>query len=164
MKPGALVVIASLLAACSPAREAPPASVASVMEWAAIADSPRVAPDGSAEILVQLQLTVVNGWHVYSLGQTEGGPVPMSVKVSDPYTIAGEIEGPPPVKAHDPNFGIDTETYSGEQIFRIPVKLAASASVAPPPIELKVRSQACSDKLCLPAKTTTLSVTPEGST
>jgi hypothetical protein len=69
------------------------------------------------------------------------------------------------VKFQDPNFGIETETYSGEQIFRIPLKLAASSTLAPPPIEVKIRSQACSDNLCLPARTTTLTVTPEiGST
>lgn len=88
----------------------------------------------------------------------------MSVKVAPPYEIAGEISGPPVVKFQDPNFGIETETYSGEQIFKVPLKLAKS-TIAPPPIEVKIRSQACSDKLCLPARTTTLTVTPEsGST
>ena len=63
--------------------------------------------------------------------------------------------------AHDENFGIETEKYTGEKLFKVPLKLAASSSVALPPIELKVRSQACSDRLCLPAKTTTLTVTPD---
>lgn len=141
---------------------APPSKVE---DWVGIASAPKPGPENTKLVELQLQVTVTNGWHVYSLTQDKGGPTPMAVSVEPPYTIAGEISGPPPVKAKDPNFGIETETYSGEQIFTIPLKLAASTTVAPPPIEVKVRSQACSDNLCLPARTTRLSITPEtGST
>ena len=155
-----------LMAACSEPKKTeqgakPPAKVE---EWAAIANSPKLGPENTSLLELQLQVTVTNGWHVYSLTQDQGGPTPMSVSVEPPYEIAGEIVGPPPVKAKDPNFGIETETYSGEQIFRIPLKLAASSSVSPPPIEVKVRSQACSDNLCLPARTTRLTVVPESGT
>lgn len=146
--------------ACSAQKDTPPPPTTQVVDWAAIAGTPRSGPDNTVLIDVDLQATVIDGWHVYSLGQTTGGPVPMTVKVSPPYSFAGNVVGPPPVKAKDPNFNIETETYSGEQIFHIPLKLAASSSLAPPPIELKVRSQACSDRLCLPAKTTTLKVLP----
>jgi DsbC/DsbD-like thiol-disulfide interchange protein len=161
-----LVLFAGTIAACSePKPEAPPRSDSKVAEWAAIATAPKTGADSASLIELQLQVTVTDGWHVYSLTQDKGGPTPMSVKVEPPYVIAGEIIGPPPVKFQDPNFGIETETYSGEQIFRIPLKLAASSTLAPPPIEVKIRSQACSDNLCLPARTTTLTVTPEiGST
>jgi thiol:disulfide interchange protein DsbD len=135
-----------------------------VEEWAAIASAPKPGPDKTMLVDLQLQVTVTDGWHVYSLTQDTGGPTPMSVSVEPPYAIDGEIVGPPAVKAQDANFGIETETYSGEQVFRIPLKLAASSSVAPPPIEVKVRSQACSDNLCLPARTTRLTVTPESGT
>ncbi len=159
-----ILVLAAVLTAataCSaPKDEAPPKSDAKVVEWAAMAGAPKPGPDNTKLVDLDLQLTVTGGWHVYSLSQTSGGPTAMTVKVSPPYEIAGEITGPPVEKAHDPNFGIITETYSGEQIFRVPLKLAASASIDPPPVEVKVRSQACSDKLCLPAKTTTLTVTP----
>jgi thiol:disulfide interchange protein DsbD len=128
-----------------------------------MAGVPKPGPDNTMLLDVDLQLTVTGGWHVYSLTQTTGGPTAMTVKVAPPYTIAGEITGPPVDKARDPNFGIVTETYSGEQLFKLPLKLAASASVDPPPVEIKVRSQACSDKLCLPARTTTLTVTPSKS-
>jgi hypothetical protein len=146
--------------ACSGQKDTPPPPSSDVVDWVAIAGAPRAGPDNSVFIDVDLQATVDDGWHVYSLGQTTGGPVPMTVKVTAPYSFAGNVVGPPPVKAKDPNFNIETETYSGEQIFHIPLKLAASSSLAPPPIELKVRSQACSDRLCLPAKTTTLKVLP----
>jgi thiol:disulfide interchange protein DsbD len=153
------------IAACSAPRdtEAPPKSDAQVVEWAAIASAPKPGPENTVTVDLQVQLTVTGGWHVYSLTQTTGGPTAMTVKVAPPYEISGDISGPPPEKANDPNFGIMTETYSGEQIFRIPLKLASAESLNPPPIEVKIRSQACSDKLCLPARTTTLNVTPEKS-
>jgi DsbC/DsbD-like thiol-disulfide interchange protein len=152
-------------AACSERKEqVPPRSDSQVAEWAAIASAPQEGPEESKLVELQLQVTVTDGWHVYSLTQDKGGPTPMSVKVEPPYEIAGEITGPPPVKFDDPNFGIVTETYAGEQIFKVPLKLAASSALTAPPIEVKIRSQACSDKLCLPARTTTLTVTPESST
>ena len=167
MRTSGLLITAVALLACSEQKrdgQAPPPN-GKVEEWAAIASAPQRGPDSSTLVELQLQVTVTDGWHVYSLTQDQGGPTPMSVKVEPPYVIAGEISGPPPVKASDPNFGIETETYSGEQVFKVPLKLAASSTLAPPPIEVKIRSQACSDKLCLPARTTTLSVTPEsGST
>ena len=166
MRTSGLLIAALALLACSEQKrdgQAPPPN-GKVEEWAAIAGAPQRGPD-STLVELQLQVTVTDGWHVYSLTQDKGGPTPMSVKVEPPYVIAGEISGPPPVKASDPNFGIETETYSGEQVFKVPLKLAASSTLAPPPIEVKIRSQACSDRLCLPARTTTLTVTPErGST
>ena len=164
MRTTSVLFILLALTACSPAKDKePPKSDAQVVEWAAIASAPTPGPENTALVDLQVQVTVTGGWHVYSLTQTQGGPTAMTVKVSPLYEIAGEIKGPPADKAQDPNFGIVTETYSGEQVFSIPLKLASSASLNPPPIEVKIRSQACSDKLCLPARTTTLNVTPEKS-
>jgi len=159
----ATIIVATTACSASKDETKPPKSDAQVVEWAAIASAPQPGPDNTSLVELQLQVTVTGGWHVYALTQTTGGPTAMTVKVSPPYTIDGEITGPPPDKAHDPNFGIEAETYSGEQIFKIPLKLAASSSLSPPPVEVKVRSQACSNKLCLPARTTTLTVTPEKS-
>ena len=159
-----VLAAACCLTACSaPKQEAPPKSDAQVVEWAAVAGTPRQGPNNTMLVDLDLQLTVTGGWHVYSLTQGGGGPTAMTVKVSPPYEIAGEIVGPPADKAQDPNFGIVTETYDGEKIFKIPLRLASSASLDPPPVEVKVRSQACSDRLCLPARTTTLTVTPSKS-
>lgn len=165
MRTIALATIIVALTACSGPKDntPPPKADASVVEWAAIAGAPKPGPENTMLVDLKLQVTVTGGWHVYSLTQTSGGPTAMTVKVDPPYEINGEIAGPPPEKAQDNNFGIVTETYSGEQVFTIPLKLASSAAMDPPPIEVKVRSQACSDNLCLPAKTTTLTVTPDKS-
>jgi Disulphide bond corrector protein DsbC. len=89
------------------------------------------------------------------------GPTPLSVKIEPtPATaLASDIDGPVPEKSLDPNFGIETETYSGQPVLTVPIRISAEALKSGKPIDVKVRSQACSDKLCLPAKTTTLSVT-----
>ena len=161
MKPLAAFVVFITLGCSGQKEQAPAPPTGPVVEWAAMAGAPRPGPENTMLVDVDLQVTVLQGWNVYSLTQTSGGPTPMTVTVSEPYSLAGEIVGPPPEMAHDANFGIETEKYTGEKLFKVPLKLAASSSIALPPVELKVRSQACSDRLCLPAKTTTLVVTPE---
>lgn len=85
----------------------------------------------------------------------------MSIKVDSSSMIAlsSSIAVPIPQKAMDPNFGIETATYSGKPVITVPIRVSAEAMKSGKPIDVKVRSQACSDKFCLPAKTTILSVT-----
>lgn len=135
--------------------------------WAAEIADQTPSPDGSVLINVRVKANIDNGWHVYAPTQTGQGPTPLSVKVepSPLTTLASKIDGPVPDKALDPNFGIETETYSGQPVLTVPIRVSAEALKSGKPIDVKVRSQACSDKLCLPAKTTTLSVTiPPGKT
>lgn len=159
MKLLSLVIVAGSITACTSAREAPPAGTKQV-EWSATPVSMKEAPGNGFVVEVDVRATIENGWHIYSLGQTTGGPVPLSVKVepSPPYWLAGDISGPAPEKAKDSNFGIETETYSKEAVIRVPVKVTAANTKDLPPLELKVRSQACSDRVCLPARTITLVV------
>ncbi len=83
----------------------------------------------------------------------------MTVKLAEgsPYELDGDVRGPAPTLAMDPNFSIKTETYTGAPIFQVTVKLP-KGSDRQKPVELKVRSQACSETLCLPPRTTTLTV------
>ncbi len=154
--------LCATLAACSASREAPPAGTNQV-KWTATSGSVTPAPDSGFVVDVAVRAAIVDGWHIYSVGQKEGGPVPLSVKVnpSPPYSVAGDVTGPQPEVSDDPNFGIETETYSREAVIKVPVRVSASAGADLPPLELKVRSQACSDRVCLPAQTTTLVVNPK---
>src|SRR4051812_40153892 len=165
MRPIRLIAIAGLLAACNASKDdrAAPRTASNVVGWSAMASAPRPGPHESRLVDVDLKVNVSDGWHVYSLTQLTGGPTPMSVTVAPPYQLAGGITAPSPVKAKDNNFGIDTETYSGAQSFRFAVEIPNRTSDLPP-IEFKVKSQACSDKLCLPAKTQTIKVAPGNST
>lgn len=128
--------------------------------WSANVADQTPSADGSVIVTVRLKANIDNGWHVYAPTQSGQGPTPLSVRVEPAAstTLASKIDGPVPEKALDPNFGIETETYSGQPELKVPVKVSAEALKSGKPIDLNVRSQACSDKLCLPPKTTTLSV------
>ena len=69
-------------------------------------------------------------WHVYSVTQGPGGPVPTTIAIAarPPFARAGAIRGPDPVTAFDPNFEIKTETYDGTFTLILPMRLAADAS------------------------------------
>ena len=160
MRSTVLVPALFLAAAC---REAPSDGAlppaAKVVEWTATSEPPRALAGGGMIVDVSLSATVQSGWKVYSLTQKGGGPVPMSVKLdsASQYEIAGEVRGPSVMRNLDPNFGIETETYGSAPAFVVPVRIPPGADTSQP-IELKVRSQACSDRLCLPAQTKTVSV------
>jgi len=111
-------------------------------------------------VRVSVKSAIEDGWHVYSLTQKPGGPTPLSMTVlpSPPFAIAGNVTGPVPDTAFDENFGIATETYDAPGVFVVPIKVDASALPGPHALQVKIRSQACSDKMCLPAKTTTIDV------
>lgn len=131
------------------------------MTWTAEVGDQTPSADGSVLVNLRIKANIDNGWHVYAPTQSGQGPTPLSVKVeSSPMTsLASDINGPVPEKALDPNFGIETETYSGQPVLTVPIRVSPEALKSGKPIDVKVRSQACSDNLCLPAKTTTLSVT-----
>lgn len=160
MRTSAFVAIALVLSACSASNEAPPPS--EVVKWTATPGAVRQTADGASVLDVVLRADIDPGWKVYSLTQTGGRLTPMTVKLSPdaPYQIDGIVTGPKPERARDPNFDLETETYSGSPTFHFAVRLPPAVDSSKP-VELKVRSQACSDKLCLPARTTTVSVAPK---
>jgi hypothetical protein len=154
----------TLLAACTSPKESHKIeNTSNVVGWSASAGPIRPGPDGSALMDVTINGNIDGSWHVYSLTQTTGGPTPMTITVgpTPPYQKAADIIGPTPTKAPDAEFGIETETYSGAPTFVVPVRLDKVSAAAPPKLEIKVRSQACSDKVCLPVKTATIELTPE---
>ena len=143
-----LVTAAAAALACTD-KEAPSAKGPQPVQWAAEVANERPSSDGSVLVDVRLRATIKDGWHVYSLTQKGGGPTPLSVKVdSSILSIASPLAGPAPEKAMDPNFGVETETYTGQPVITVPVKVSAEALKSGKPIDVKVKSQACSDKLC----------------
>lgn len=154
-----VAALALIAAGCSDNR-APVANGPQPVQWSAEVASQTPSPDGTVLLNVRLKAVIQDGWHVYSLTQKAGGPTPLSVKVdsSSLLSIGSEVQGPAPQKAMDPNFGVETETYSGAPVITVPVRVSSSALKSGKPIEVKVRSQACSDKFCLPPKTSTISV------
>jgi thiol:disulfide interchange protein DsbD len=118
----------------------------------------RVTPGRT--VALQVQADIAKGWHIYSLTQKSGGPIPLSIKLVDgaDVIVRGVIKAPQPERMFDKNFGIDTELYSGTARFTIPVGVPGRALSGFRKFQVAVRYQVCSDSLCLPARTEKLPV------
>lgn len=112
---------------------------------------------------VQVTASISGGWHVYSITQGAGGPIPTRITVPDgtPFSLSGAVKGPAPHREMDPNFGIVTETYEGSANFTVPIAVAADAQPGASTVNVSVRFQACNDQLCEPPKTVKLSAPVE---
>ena len=116
---------------------------------------PAAAPPGS-KIQARLEAKLDAGWHLYSLTTPPGGPNPTTIRLTDNPTVASfRVFEPPPKRAFDPSFGLDTETYETDAIFLIEVELKNGAATGPTDIGAAVRYQSCNDRLCLPPTTRT---------
>jgi thiol:disulfide interchange protein len=107
-----------------------------------------VAPGANAYF--EIKATVDPGWHLYSPTTPPGGPIITKIQVSPNSLLkSSHIFRPQPVRQLDPNFQIDTETYTGEAVFLAEVTAADNAA-GQTNVEAAVRYQACSDVKCLP--------------
>ncbi len=128
----------------------------------------QIAPGNKA--FFELKATIQSGWHLYSPTTPPGGPIPTKIRLNDNPAIAKyDIYRPQPVRKLDPNFQIDTETYTGAATFLIQASTAKSAT-GKSTVEALTRYQVCSDVRCLPpvkktasAEITFVSGAPEAS-
>jgi DsbC/DsbD-like thiol-disulfide interchange protein len=130
------------------------------VRWSVVPrDSPlRVTPGRTVPLLVQAD--IAKGWHIYSLTQKAGGPIPLSIQLVDAgdVIVRGVIKAPQPERTFDKNFGIETELYSGNTRFTIPVGVPGRSLSGFRKFQVAVRYQVCSETLCLPARTEKLPV------
>jgi thiol:disulfide interchange protein len=103
--------------------------------------------------------TIADGWHLYAIDQTAGGPIPTRVSLLDgqAFALNGTVKEPPPTAKFDPNFNLETRFFEKHVEFIVPVKLAAGAVPGASSVNVDVRYQACNDKLCMPPRTVHLS-------
>ncbi|HRH46947.1 MAG TPA: protein-disulfide reductase DsbD family protein, partial [Pyrinomonadaceae bacterium] len=98
------------------------------------------------KLTANISASIGGGWHMYSVTQGAGGPVPTSVKIADGVIkSAGGIRGSGVKREMDPNFGIVTETYSGSATFTVPLAVDSSAQPGTQTVEASVRYQVCND-------------------
>lgn len=122
----------------------------------------RVAP--GSNVSLALKADIVSGWHLYSPTTPPGGPNPTEIHLqSSPAISSYRVYRPQPVSKFDPNFQLETETYTGSVTFLIDAATVRTAA-GQADISATVRYQVCSDVKCLPpvSKTaaTTLSFVP----
>jgi Disulphide bond corrector protein DsbC len=108
---------------------------------------------------LKLTATIEDGWHVYSLTQKPGGPIPLRVSIDDNpvASLAGTPSGSAPETHLDPSFNLQTEFYTNTLAVHVPVALKPDGDVGHS-IPISIRFQACSARECRPPKTIHLSV------
>ncbi|MGI8467247.1 MAG: cytochrome c biogenesis protein CcdA [Pyrinomonadaceae bacterium] len=115
------------------------------------------------KLTAQISASIGGGWHMYSITQGAGGPVPTRITVDESgvFKAAGNARGSAPQREMDANFGIITETYSGSATFTVPVAVDAAAQAGAQTLSIGVRYQVCNDSVCLPPKTVKVSAPVE---
>ncbi len=137
-----------------------PASAQSPVSWTL--KSSKTSARAGEKFNVQVSASIGGGWHVYSITQGAGGPIPTRITVEGaPFSLAGGIKGSAPKRAMDPNFQIITETYDGAANFTLPIAVAADAAPGSQTLNVNVRFQTCNDQTCLPPKTVKLTASME---
>ena len=130
------------------------------VRWTVVGGSaPRAVVLGST-VPITLQAEIAKGWHIYSLTQRSGGPIPLRIDLigAADVTVRGVVKAPKPERQFDKNFGIETELYSGSPRFTIPLGVPGRSVSGIRKLQIGARYQVCSDKLCLPPRTDTLGV------
>ena len=104
-----------------------------------------------AKVLARFQAKIEPGWHLYSLTTPAGGPIPTTVRLADNAAVAHfRVFEPPPKRAFDPNFNLDTETYEDAPVFLIEIETKKDAAPGASEIAAEVRYQMCDPRRCLP--------------
>jgi len=125
------------------------------VRWTVIGGSaPRDVISGRT-IRITVEAVIAKGWHIYSLTQKPGGPIPLRLELVGPsdVLVRGVIDAPKPDRTFDKNFGIETELYSGSPRFTIPVGVPGHSRTGIRKFQIGARYQVCSDKVCLPPRT-----------
>jgi thiol:disulfide interchange protein len=137
------IVLLGLVPGLSTAKEDP-------IQWTldAAAGGKHVAPGGKAYL--ELKATIESGWHLYSPTTPPGGPIVTKIEMAESPAVASyTVYRPQPVRKLDPNFQIDTETYTGTANFLLELVTAKTAA-GNANVAATIRYQVCSDTKCLP--------------
>ncbi len=147
--PALLVFITSLIFLTSSAARAQVPGQSPV-RWKAHPLNGPVHPGEKFEIRVEA--TIEGDWHLYSTTQPPGGPnrTRFSLLTGEPLRMEGPIRQSEPKKELDPNFGIETETFTVGADFWIPLRVSSDAKPGDHEGRLQVVYQVCNDQVCLP--------------
>ena len=155
-----LALLASTIGGAPLAIAQVPGPVGDTVTWTLSGPGPAPVKRG-AKVSLSLQGAVRDTWHVYGLKQLPTGPTPLRLAVEDGAVAvsAGAPTASPPVKLHDPSFGLETQFYEHALTVAVPIKIAANAAPGPQQVPLTVRYQTCDGKICQPPKTVRLTAT-----
>jgi thiol:disulfide interchange protein DsbD len=119
------------------------------VQWSVKVKEAKLKP--GEHFVAEAVATIASGWHVYSITQAPGGPIPaaLSVPENPAAKLTAPISGPTPEKTFDPNFQMETEMYEDSASFKLPLVVKANAP-AGVKLPVDVFFQTCNDHLCLP--------------
>jgi len=119
-----------------------------------IVDAARQSVEHGAVVKVKLAAAIEPGWHLYSIDQPPGGPIPTEISLppGQPFAFAKPIVGPKPHTIFDQNFGMRVQLYTRSAEFILPIKVAATAPHGTQTLTVQTRYQACNDQICLPPR------------
>jgi hypothetical protein len=122
------------------------------VHWTAALAAGSVVKAG-ADLTVEVNGVIDEGWHVYGLSQAPGGPVPLRVTLdaNDTASAAGAVSETPAQKIHDPRFNLDTQFHTHTLTLRVPVRLSQNAAGGQK-IPVSIRFQQCSESECIPPR------------
>ena len=138
MRKGAIVFL--FAAGLLPAQE--------LVHWTLTSGATKAAP--GATVVLRLTGNIDPGWHMYSLTPTPAdGPNATTITLAEnPAIDAAPVYQPRAERKFDPNFNFETETFSNEVAFLIPVKLKPDAPAGPLTLTAQTRYQTCNDTEC----------------
>jgi len=121
-----------------------------IVKWTAAAAPQQVR--GGGQLTVTLTGKIEDDWHIYSITQARGGPLPTTIMLApkQPFKLAGRITGTEPERIFDPNFSMETEVHSDLVVYTLPIVVDAGTTAGNYGLLIMVRFQACTDRLCLP--------------
>lgn len=116
--------------------------------WSFTVEPERAAP--GSEVVGKLAVKLDPGWHLYSL-TTPRPPIATTIALAaSPAVERVQVFAPAPVRKFDSNFGVETETYEGDAIFPLKIRLKTTAAAGPVELTAEARYQLCDAKQCLP--------------
>jgi len=103
---------------------------------------------------VYVRAEIEDRWHLYTATQPPGGPnaTRFRLPAGEPFRLGEGLRQSEFHKEFDPNFGIDTEFFSEQAEFWIPIETGPDATAAEYELQLQVTFQVCDDKVCLPPR------------
>jgi thiol:disulfide interchange protein DsbD len=127
-----------------------------IVKWTASVSPHSAKPGGN--VMVKLSGVIEEGWHIYSITQTTGGPTPTTIRLPglQAFKLVGPIVGSEPEKIFDPNFGMNTETHTERVAYKLPISVDSGVPDGRHELTIAVRFQACNEQNCLLPTTLTI--------
>lgn len=131
------------------------------VKWSVVGGNGPIIVRPGQPVVITIQADIDKGWHIYSLTQKPGGPVPLTIRLvgAADVVLRGPVKAPPPRRTVDKNFGIETELHSGSPRFTLTVGVPAGSLTGVRKLHIAARYQVCSATLCLPARTEKIPLT-----